>query len=51
MIWAMFVILLSGWIAGVITGDLFGGNLHFLLLGAVALLFLDTLASGRGTES
>ena len=47
----MFVLLLGGWTAGVIAGDLFGGNLHFLLLGAVALLFLDTLANGRRTQS
>lgn len=47
----MFFFLLSGWAAGVATGDLFGGNLHFLLLAAVALLLLDTLTSGRRTPA
>jgi len=44
LIWALFVVLLTGWSAGVATGDLFGGGLHLLLLGAVALLFLETLS-------
>jgi uncharacterized protein involved in exopolysaccharide biosynthesis len=31
-------------------GDLFGGGLHLLLLGAIVALFLETLNSGRRTE-
>lgn len=43
----MFVLLLGGWAAGVYSGHLFGGGLHLLLLGAAALLLLDTLTNGR----
>ena len=50
LIWALFVVLLAGWTAGVVTGDSFGGGLHLLLLGAVALLFLDTLSNGRRAQ-
>jgi hypothetical protein len=50
LIWTLFVILLTGWSAGVVTGDLFGGSLHLLLLGAVVLLFLQTLSSGRRAQ-
>ena len=47
MIWTLFIVLLAGWTAGVVTGDIFGGGLHMLLLGAILLLFLETLSSGR----
>jgi uncharacterized membrane protein YeaQ/YmgE (transglycosylase-associated protein family) len=47
LIWTLFVVLLAGWIAGVVAGDLFGGALHLLLIGAVLLLFLHTLSNGR----
>ncbi len=47
MILTLFVVLLAGWTAGVWVGDFFGGTLHLLLLGAVSLLFLDTLSNGR----
>jgi hypothetical protein len=50
LIWAFFVLLLAAWGAGVMEGTLFGGSLHLLLLGAVVLLFLDTLNSGRRNE-
>lgn len=50
MIWTLFVVLLAGWTAGVVTGDSFGGGLHLLLLGAIVLLFLETLSSGRRTQ-
>jgi len=47
LIWTLFVVLLAGWTAGVVAGDSFGGALHLLLLGAMLLLFLDTLSKGR----
>jgi len=47
LIWAIFVILLAGWGAGVMNGTNFGGSLHLLLVAAAALLLLDTLTSGR----
>lgn len=50
LIWTLFVVLLAGWTAGVVTGDSFGGGLHLLLLGAIVLLFLETLSSGRRTQ-
>jgi hypothetical protein len=50
LIWTLFVVLLAGWTVGVVTGDFFGGALHLLLLGAVFLLFLDTLSNGRGVQ-
>jgi hypothetical protein len=51
LIWTLFVVLLAGWGAGVMTGDSFGGGLHLLLLGAILLLFLETLGSGRRNGS
>lgn len=50
LIWALFVVLLAGWTAGVVSGDSLGGGLHLLLLGAVALLFLDMLSNGRRAQ-
>jgi hypothetical protein len=47
LIWTLFVVLLASWIAGVVAGDIFGGSLHLLLLGAILLLFVDTLSKGR----
>jgi hypothetical protein len=31
----------------VVAGDFFGGGLHLLLLGAIVLLFLETLGRGQ----
>jgi hypothetical protein len=47
LIWTCFVVLLALWAAGVVVGDSFGGALHLLLLGAIALLFLETLSRSR----
>ncbi len=47
MLVAIFLILLILWILGVITGNLFGGLLHLLLVIAVIVLILS-LAEGRG---
>jgi hypothetical protein len=45
--WTLFVVLLAGWSAGLVTGDSFGGGLHLLLLGAIVLLILEMLGDGR----
>lgn len=50
LIWTLFVVLLIGWAAGVITGDSFGGGLHLLLLGAIVLLLVETMSNGRRTQ-
>ncbi|MGA3127219.1 MAG: DUF5670 family protein [Candidatus Korobacteraceae bacterium] len=47
MTWTFFVILLAGWTAGVLAGNCFGGALHLLLLGAIVMLFVETLRSGQ----
>jgi len=49
--WIFFVALLARWSTGVIAGDFFGGALHLLLLGAIAVLFLETLTSSRVTAA
>jgi len=49
--WIFFVALLVCWTTGVIAGDFFGGALHLLLLGAIAVLFLETLTSSRATAA
>lgn len=51
MTWIFFVALLACWTTGVISGDFFGGALHLLLLGAVAVLFLEALTSSRATAA
>jgi hypothetical protein len=50
LMWTIFAVLLAGWTAGVVTGDLFGGALHLLLLGAIVLLFLETLGHGQRAQ-
>jgi hypothetical protein len=47
----MFVLLLAAWTAGVVTGDLFGGALHLLLLCAVIVLFVDAVNSSRQAQN
>ena len=46
MLWALFVILLLMWFAGVVSSYTLGGLIHFLLaLAVIALIF--QLRSGR----
>jgi hypothetical protein len=48
MIWTIFVILLILWLVGVVSGQVFGGFIHLLLvLAVVALIF--QLLTGRRT--
>jgi hypothetical protein len=48
MLWTIFVILLILWLVGVVSGQVFGGFIHLLLvLAVVALIF--QLLTGRRT--
>ena len=48
MLWTIFVILLILWLVGVVSGQVFGGFVHLLLvLAVVALIF--QLLTGRRT--
>jgi hypothetical protein len=50
MLWALFVILLLMWFAGVVSSYTLGGSIHFLLaLAVIALIF--QLLSGRRTAA
>jgi hypothetical protein len=50
MLWALFVILLLMWLAGVVSSYTMGGSIHFLLvLAVIALIF--QLLSGKRTEA
>lgn len=50
MLWALFVILLLMWFAGVVSGYTMGGLIHSLLVLAVIALILQLL-SGRRTAA
>ena len=46
MLWTIFVILLILWLLGLVSGYVFGGFIHILLVIAVVVLLLR-LISGR----
>ena len=48
MLWTVFVILLVLWMLGLVTGALFGGFIHLLLVLAVAVVVVQ-LVTGRRT--
>ena len=46
MLWTIFVILLVLWLLGIVSGSLFGGYIHILLIIAVVVLIIR-LIQGR----
>jgi hypothetical protein len=48
MIWTIIVILLVLWLLGLISGSMFGGFLHILLVIAIIVFIVDLLAGRRG---
>ena len=48
MLWTLFVILLIGWLIGVISSYTIGGFIHLLLVLALLALFIQ-LITGRRT--
>jgi uncharacterized ion transporter superfamily protein YfcC len=50
LVWMIFVVLLAGWSADVVTGDFFGGGLHLLVLGAIVPPFLETFSRGQRAQ-
>lgn len=46
MLWTIFVILLVLWMLGLVTGALFGGFIHLLLVLAVVVVVVQ-LVTGR----
>lgn len=48
MLWTIFVILLIGWLVGVVSSYTLGGYIHILLVVAVVVLLIQ-LITGRRT--
>jgi hypothetical protein len=46
MLWTIFVILLVMWLLGLVTGTVFGGFIHLLLILAVVVVVVQ-LVTGR----
>lgn len=46
MLWTVFVILLVMWLLGLVTGAVFGGFIHLLLVLAVIVVVVE-LVTGR----
>jgi hypothetical protein len=46
MLWAVFIILLSLWVFGLVT-QVAGGMIHLLLVAAAAVALMSILLSGR----
>ena len=46
MLWAVFVVLLSLWVFGLVT-EVAGGMIHLLLVAAAAVALMSILLSGR----
>jgi hypothetical protein len=47
MLWTIFVILLILWLVGVVSGQVFGGFIHLLLVLAVVALIYQLLTGRR----
>jgi multisubunit Na+/H+ antiporter MnhF subunit len=43
MLWTIFVILLVLWLLGFVTGNLFGGFIHLLLVIAIAVVLIRVI--------
>ncbi len=48
MLWTIFVILLVMWLLGLVTGTVFGGFIHIILVVALAVALIQII-SGRRT--
>jgi hypothetical protein len=46
MLWAVFIVLLSLWVFGLVT-QVAGGMIHLLLVAAAAVALMSILLSGR----
>ncbi|HEX4989631.1 MAG TPA: lmo0937 family membrane protein [Candidatus Binatia bacterium] len=46
MLWAVFFVLLSSWVFGLVT-QVAGGMIHLLLVAAAAVALMSILLSGR----
>jgi hypothetical protein len=47
MLWTIFIILLILWLVGVVSGQVFGGFIHLLLVLAVVALIFQLLTGRR----
>jgi hypothetical protein len=47
MLWAIFVILLIGWLLGVVSSYTLGGYIHILLVVAVVVLLIQLITGRR----
>jgi len=47
MLWTIFVILLVLWLLGLVSGTLFGGFIHLLLVLAVVVIVIQLLSGRR----
>lgn len=43
MLWTIFVLLLALWVLGIVSAITFGGFIHVLLWGAIAVVLLRVL--------
>jgi hypothetical protein len=48
MLWAVFIVLLSLWVFGLVT-QVAGGMIHLLLVAAAAVALISILLSGRSS--
>jgi hypothetical protein len=49
MLWTLFVILLTLWLLGIVSGYALGGFVHILLVLAVVALLFQLLGNRRST--
>ena len=47
MLWTIFIILLIGWLVGVVNSATFGGFIHLLLILAVVVLLIQLITGRR----
>lgn len=47
MLWTIFIILLIGWLIGVVSSYTFGGFIHLLLVIAVVVLLIQLITGRR----
>ncbi len=47
MLWTIFVILLIGWLVGVVSSYTLGGFIHLLLILAVVVLLIQLITGRR----
>jgi hypothetical protein len=47
MLWTIFIILLLMWALGMVSGNVFGGFLHLLLIVALAVVLIRVIQGRR----